>query len=135
MTLALCLNCGAVKFGAICPCPKCSVASSGNMQLDIAFSDHHLPLEKLKELGDVVRRIGKVCGDDAKLRGMSFMGYVTEHEPGILRINLAPDDAARVKHVLAELDQVGPVADDDDQLANRPSPPGRPRRWWQFWRS
>jgi len=45
VTWALCLNCGEVKFGAICPCPKCNVESTGDMNLDIAFSDHHMAKE------------------------------------------------------------------------------------------
>ena len=59
MTWALCLTCGDVKFGAICPCPNCGVSSTGNMQLDIAFSDHHLSRRTLDELGAVVAEIGR----------------------------------------------------------------------------
>ena len=38
MTMALCFNCGDIKFGAICPCPKCQAESSGDMELDIRAS-------------------------------------------------------------------------------------------------
>jgi hypothetical protein len=139
MTMALCLNCGTVKFGAICPCPRCSVASTDNIQMDIAFSDHHLPLKKLEELGGVLKRIAKVCGGDAQLRGMSFLAYVTDREPGILRIELKPEHVDRVKRVLEQADQLGPLADDPLPGAPThpppPPPPPPPRRWWQFWRS
>jgi len=39
MSLALCFNCGNVKFGALCECDKCGIASTGDMDLDILFSD------------------------------------------------------------------------------------------------
>ena len=39
MTQALCLHCGEIKFGALCPCPQCQADSTGNVDLDIAFSD------------------------------------------------------------------------------------------------
>jgi hypothetical protein len=42
MTWALCLNRGETKFGAIRPCRSCKTASTGDMSLDIAFSDHHV---------------------------------------------------------------------------------------------
>ena len=48
MTWALCLNCGEKKFGAICPCPSCQAESTGDINLDIAFSDHHMSVETIK---------------------------------------------------------------------------------------
>lgn len=60
-----------VKFGAICPCPKCSVASTGDMQVDILFSDHHYDVKTLSEFGEVIKAIRSACDED-ELRFCSF---------------------------------------------------------------
>ena len=64
MTIALCFNCGHMKFGAICPCPECRIASTGNMNLDIAFSDHWMSVDTIRAFGEVIRAIRRVCDDD-----------------------------------------------------------------------
>ena len=126
MTLALCLNCGEIKFGAICPCPKCQVASTGDMRLDIAFSDHHLAVEKLEELGRVVKGIGAACDED-ELRFWSFIRYVSDHEPEILRVDLKPEHAERVTSILARL-RIPPP----ETPAGRKEGDRKP--WWRFWK-
>lgn len=90
MTWALCLNCGDVKFGAICPCPKCGMASTGDMNLDIAFSDHNMDKRSLDELGAVVAAIHDVCDDD-ELCFWTFIRYVAVHHSSILGVDLKPD--------------------------------------------
>ncbi len=101
MTLALCFSCGATKFGALCPCSSCEAASTGNVGLDIAFSDHRLAPATLKEFGAVVRAIAAVCDDDG-LRLRSFLYLVSTRYPEILRIELSADKAARCAAVLEE---------------------------------
>ena len=100
MTWALCFNCGATKFGAICPCPECSVSSTGDMNLDIAFSDHRLSEETLKGLGEVVRAIRGACPDD-KLRFWSFIYYISTRHPEILRVEMPPEQERRCADILA----------------------------------
>jgi hypothetical protein len=55
MTDALCFNCVAIKFGALCPCFECGAPASGQMNLDIAFSDHHFSRHTLEEFGEVIK--------------------------------------------------------------------------------
>jgi hypothetical protein len=100
MTWALCLHCGATKFGAICPCPECSVNSTGNAHLDIAFSDHHLSEATLKAFGEVVRSIHRAC-DDRELCFWSFIYYVCTNHPDILEIDLSPEQQALCAAILA----------------------------------
>lgn len=100
MTWALCLNCGETKFGAICACPACQTESTGDMALDIAFSDHRIAVETIKELGEVVRAIRRVCDDD-ELRFWSFVAFVSTNLPEILQVDLNPDAATRCGDVLA----------------------------------
>ena len=99
MTWALCLNCGDVKFGAICPCSGCGVESTGDMSLDIAFSDHHLGKETLEQFGAVVKAIHDVCDDD-ELCFWAFILYVSDNHPDILAAEIKPDLMQRVEQLL-----------------------------------
>lgn len=101
MTWALCLNCGEVKFGAICPCPKCEVSSTGDMQLDIAFSDHHIDKQTLHDLGNVVTAIHQVCGDE-QLCFWAFIRYISQNHPSILGVTLEPKVAQKCDEILQQ---------------------------------
>lgn len=100
MTMALCLNCGEIKFGALCECDKCKAGSTGDMDLDICFSDHHYAVETLRELGNVVKEIHTHSGDQ-RLCFVAFMQYVSENHPSILRVNPGPEDKARATEILS----------------------------------
>jgi hypothetical protein len=100
MTWALCLNCGETKFGALCPCPACQAGSTGDINLDIAFSDHHMSVETIKEFGEVVRAIRRVCEDDES-RFWSFISFVSTNHPEILQVELAPEQAGQCAEILA----------------------------------
>jgi hypothetical protein len=103
MTLALCFRCGNVKFGAICPCERCGLSSTGNIQLDIAFSDHHLSHQQLQFFGSVVEAIRKVSDDD--VGGFwTFIRYVSAHHPSILTANVPPDLVDRVNAITAKVE-------------------------------
>jgi hypothetical protein len=97
--MALCFNCGDIKHGAICPCPKCQVKSSGNMQLDIEFSDHNYDVETLREFGGVIRAINSAT-TEPPIRFWAFIHYVSEHHPSILNTELRPEILAQVTEVL-----------------------------------
>ncbi len=100
--MALCFNCGEVKFGALCPCPKCRTGSTGDMGLDIQFSDHHYDVETLKEFGNVIRAIQGACNDPAT-RFWTFLEYVSEHHPNILSVQLKPEAKAKAAEILSGL--------------------------------
>jgi len=102
MTMALCINCGDIKFGAICTCPNCKVASSGNMDLDIAFSDHNYDVVTLKEFGSVVRLISSAT-EDPPLRFWSFLHYISENHPSILRVELEPELKTEIAATLSKV--------------------------------
>ncbi len=102
MTWALCLNCGEVKFGAICPCPNCQVPSTGHISLDIAFSDHHLSKTTLEDLGRVIETIHEYS-DDNELCFWTFIYYVSENHPSILKVNLPPEFASKVPKLLSTI--------------------------------
>ena len=99
MTMALCLNCGEIKWGAICPCPICQSATSGNFELDMMFSDRSIPMKTLRELGEVVLAIRQVSDDTVECY-WAFLQYVSVHHPSILTITLEDDMPQRVARIL-----------------------------------
>jgi hypothetical protein len=119
MTIALCFNCGRTKFGAICPCPDCLVNSTGDMGLDIAFSDHHMSTRTLEAFGRVVKAIARVCDDD-QLRFWSFIRYVSVHHPSILGVKLSPEIEAECDAVLARALPPAVVVEEPDRSWRRP---------------
>ncbi len=56
MTWALCHGCGGTKFGAIVPCPECHLDSTGNFEMDVRFSDHHISHRTINEFGAVLKK-------------------------------------------------------------------------------
>jgi hypothetical protein len=100
MTWALCFHCGATKFGAICPCPECQVGSTGNMNLDISFSDHRMSKDSLADFGRVIRSIREVCPDDAE-RFWAFIHYVSTRHPDILHVELSAEKSQQLESTLA----------------------------------
>ena len=102
MTWAMCLNCGDIKCGALIPCSTCDAPATGNIALDIAFSDHRIPREKLLELGAVVGEIHRVC-EDRSLCLWTFLQYVSLHHPTILAIDLKDEAKDAVTNILARL--------------------------------
>lgn len=102
MTQALCLNCGEIKFGALCPCPQCQASSTGDVDLDIAFSDFHICEDDLRELGDVLKVI-RFRSNDNEVRFWTFLHFISERHPHILKITLPDEMAAAVSDLYESL--------------------------------
>lgn len=117
MTWALCLNCGETKFGAICPCTRCNVSSSGDMNLDIAFSDHRIAKESLEDLGQVIAAIHSVSTDD-DLCFWTFIRYISIHHNEILGVNLAPDVQAACDGLLDQINVPDFVLKDSERYVS-----------------
>jgi len=141
MTMALCFTCGHVKFGAIVACPECRINSTGDMGLDILFSDHHMAESTLAQFGQIVKLINRNT-EDPQVRFWTFMHYVTLNHSDLLSAGLPEEIAEQVKSVYASLEfppveilpgRRGPAAN-----AKRERPPsqnGPPqKRWWHFGR-
>jgi hypothetical protein len=114
MTWALCFNCGATKFGALCPCPECEFGSTGDVNLDIAFSDHRLSPETLKAFGAVIDSIRRVC-DNEQLRFWCFIHYVSTRHPEILGVNLPDEERARCEAVVARANPPPVTVEESEQ--------------------
>jgi hypothetical protein len=115
VTMALCFHCGQTKFGEICPCPDCRVSSTGNIQLDIAFSDHHLSVATIGAFGEVVRALRRVCPDD-KDRFWAFIHYVSTNHPDILHIESPAEEGVRLAQI-ATLANPPPVVIEESERA------------------
>lgn len=85
--MALCLNCGDIKFGAICPCPACNVESCGTAEVDIMFSDHFHATESLKEAGAVIKAIRNASSDSNESH-WAIMQYLSTQFPDIITVRL-----------------------------------------------
>lgn len=138
MTWALCLSCGQVKWGAICACPRCQVASTGNMELDITFSDHRIHKETLEELGAIVESIHQ-ASDDQELCFWTFIHYISVNYPEILTAELKPEARVRVEEFLPRLSlpvvtvRPSPRSLLDKEKTTAASGQGQ-KRWWAFWK-
>jgi hypothetical protein len=57
MTMAVCFRCGAIKFGAFCPCPECQALpiSEDDLALSLAMTDHYFDVPTLEQMGAAVR--------------------------------------------------------------------------------
>jgi hypothetical protein len=117
MTWAVCFNCGEEKFGALCPCPKCGVGSSGDMNLDIAFSTHRMSRKRLRQFGAVVSALRRRCNDE-RVCFWAFIFYVSEKHPNILKAELPAEFSERARELLAKAE----------------IPEVSRKRWWEFWK-
>lgn len=146
MTIALCLNCGETKFGALCPCLKCGAPATGHMKVDIAFSSNYLRSEALDQLGAVVVAL-RAASEDSDLRLAALLHYASENYPNILHIEFKPEALSEINDLLdrAQLPPLPPPSareprrkrwalpeqhelerDDSDQSKVR-------KPWWKFW--
>jgi hypothetical protein len=114
MTMALCFNCGHTKFGAICPCPECTVASTGDMNLDIAFSDHRMSVATIEAFGKVIRALRPVCADD-QLRFWSFIRFVSVNYSDVLGVEMPPEREAACDAVLARANPPPVVVEESER--------------------
>ena len=57
MTIAVCVKCGATKFGALTPCKECRQMPETEQEViySVALSDHFLDVEKLKEIARSIK--------------------------------------------------------------------------------
>lgn len=102
MTYALCFNCGNKKFGALVPCRKCGNPASGDINLDIAFSDNILSVESIESFGDVIKII-RMTSNDLELNFWAFIRYVSLNHPSILDVKLPEVEALACDALLSRL--------------------------------
>jgi hypothetical protein len=62
VTIAVCIKCGAIKFGAFTDCGHCSQspASAKELANSILLSDHYYSMKELKEIGIEIANTGRL---------------------------------------------------------------------------
>lgn len=88
MSWALCFNCGEVKFGALCECEKCGIASTGNVDLDILFSDWNMSENTMKKFGEIIKTINSKV-DDKDMHLWLFFAFVTLYYPELFTVEMS----------------------------------------------
>ncbi|MEM7312174.1 MAG: hypothetical protein AAF497_03385 [Planctomycetota bacterium] len=71
--------------------------------MDIAFSDHRIPVANLEQLGNVIRTINSAT-DDPDARFWTFISYVSRNHEELLSSTPPPELQERIDHVLASID-------------------------------
>ncbi len=77
----------------------CQTETSGNLEIDIMFSDHTISTNALRDLGVVVKAIHEVSDDPVECY-WAFFQYVSVNHPSILTITLEDDMPQRVCRIL-----------------------------------
>ena len=131
MTIALCLNCGETKWGALCPCTSCQVESTGDMGIDIGFSDHYYTVTTLEQFGSVIKEINSHCDDQTKCY-RTFIYYISQNHPNILRVEMKAEMEVEVEAIIAKCTLPSVVIEDSHELLQeREIESDKP--WWKFW--
>jgi hypothetical protein len=91
MTMAVCFKCGALKFGAFCPCGQCLAApeTEEDLALSLAMTDHYFDVATLKQMGATVAagtppRLAPTTREDflATIRGARLVAGLKELAKG-----------------------------------------------------
>jgi hypothetical protein len=58
MTIAICFSCGALKFGAFCPCDKCGASPTEEDELAVSLmmTDRRMRMPELENLSEAMMR-------------------------------------------------------------------------------
>jgi len=102
MSLALCFNCGNVKVGALCECDKCGIESTGNVDLDILFSNWKFSEDVLSKFGNVVVQIQQNTNDKS-IAFWTFLKFISNEYPEILSIDVDEEILNEVEQLLEQL--------------------------------
>lgn len=100
MTMALCLNCGEIKFGAFCTCDVCKADATGDENLDILFSDWSHELEILEHFGSVIKEIHSHC-NKSEICFWAFMLYASCKDPESITITIKSEIKQEAEKVLS----------------------------------
>ena len=136
MTQALCLRCGSTKFGALNPCMACGGEATGNVELDIAFSDHYMSYRTLELLGTVIQAINEAT-DDPDLRPLAFILYVTDNHPSVLQITSQSPLIPQARELLGGLTLPVFTVEPGIRNSHKPDedaqpPPTKRKPWWRW---
>ena len=75
MTLAVCINCGHTKLGALTPCRRCGFAPKDGLEQakSVLLSDRKLSPDELRSVSERIGRGEPVVYDEAAVKGWADM--------------------------------------------------------------
>ena len=99
--MALCFNCGHIKFGAFIQCDECGYDPNSEVMRDasIRFSDWFLSDEDFKFYSSVIKQIHSSCNDE-ELCLWTFFRYISLNSPSILTVKLEEEFEAQADKLL-----------------------------------
>lgn len=83
MTIAVCVNCGAMKFGALVTCKQCGchpLSSEERFIYSMVLSDHHFTPAVLSNISEDMRRGGQMPRLTAEQEGHVRQKFLPEFE-------------------------------------------------------
>jgi hypothetical protein len=83
MTAAVCIACGAMKFGAWTPCPKCqeAPATEADRVRALMLSDHHHTRAELKDIQRAIKAGSPPEFDEQQVAELAAQLSRQEHAP------------------------------------------------------
>lgn len=86
MTHAVCVNCGAMKWGAFTDCESCGIGPDSEIEFaySLALTDHYFKVETLEEISASMRG-GKPRPSLPPDQEEAFCGMVREYREKLLR--------------------------------------------------
>lgn len=121
MTIALCLNCGEMKFGALSECPACKKGPffDGDIHkaYDISFSDWFLSIEQMEECGRVIKEIHTQESDD-NICFWAFILFISKNNPDSTPVPFDPEFKLVLEEILSRCKLPVPNENLDTQLDN-----------------
>ena len=98
MTVALCTNCGEIKFGAWCLC--CNCGSNGlDGDISLVLTDWYLTKDELCQIGEAVQLIFKTELDES-IRFAYLVYYLSQKWPKLLTYDIDKLDTQVQKQLI-----------------------------------
>jgi hypothetical protein len=105
MTIAICLKCGGIKFGALTACHRCGLGPETRAELaqSIALTDRQYSIDELKQIGTEIAKSGKIpVLPERKQKELLAAVHGSPYLEMILNSSAAENRAVQIRHELGE---------------------------------
>jgi len=109
MTMALCFNCGNIKFGALTSCDECGYDPNNELLRDVSirFSDWFLNDDDFNLYSSVIKQIHLSCHEN-DLCLWTFLRFMSVNYPSILSVDMSVDLVIQSDEILKTVNIVNP---------------------------
>jgi len=91
MTLAVCTNCGELKYGALCSCPSCKSQGLG-FEISILLSDHNLYEHEMRHIGKAISIISQSgLSEDIRFHLLAY--FLSRKWPKLMRYQIGDPES------------------------------------------